>query len=762
MPSLTISLSLKSRLRSSTRGNSDSYGLLGFNPSLVFDFVGNYFRKGSEDSTLASATTYTGASNGTMTDSDGLLKWKPHNLQPYSEDLSGSGPYGRAGLTLLTNQVTAPDGELTADLLTEDAGTGAHRVQVSGVVNSGVNKFVTAFFAKANGRDFVNLIFPSVTLSTAYAYFDISTGVVGSSNAVDATTIEDVGGGWFLCKVFYTLTTTSAVTNYPAIRFSDTDASTRTNNYTGDGVSGVYLWGIHQFKNSLGGMVDNPAQPAGLETYVPTTSAAVYLPRTGNHVYNGTAWVNEGLLLESEARTNLFTYSNDFTASSWQKGVTVTPNDAVSPDGTSNASRFPFGSSGYFQASLSRTVGQTYTVSAWVKSYDGTDEAFQLYGENGGFSQNFVATSEWQRFSFTYTATSSAGGYGDGIGRPTTNIPADLHVYGMQLEAGSTPSSYIPTTSATVTRAAETLTVAAANMPWPTVVETTGTELVTNGTFDTDLTGWTSLSNATWVSGAINCAGGGFKQVGVFTGAKTVRLSFDQTVNSGTRSRVRIRNAGGSGDVAQNNYYYGTGPQSYEFSTTDGLSIWFSVEAGNDINFDNISVKEINPLSVSIQMDGRMTYADTGGFHYQYLWQLDGANRVRAYVNTFGTYVGRQTIAQEVGNVEAQTTTDGDYYTPGINVPFNIASRHGSTFINGAVDGTALTAKTTPTALPDLSATDFKIGSNFMGNIGKLRVWADDLGDTGIAEATLPSTEPSLSLTFDGSETSFTVLDWSE
>jgi hypothetical protein len=272
-------------------------------------------------------------------------------------------------------------------------------------------------------------------------------------------------------------------------------------------------------------------------------------------------------------------------------------------------------------------------------------------------------------------------------------------------------------------------------MPWPTVVETTGTELVTNGTFDTDLTGWTSLSNATWVSGAINCAGGGFKQVGVFTGAKTVRLSFDQTVNSGTRSRVRIRNAGGSGDVAQNNYYYGTGPQSYEFSTADGVSLWFSVEAGTDITFDNVSVKEINPLSVSIQMDGRMTYADDGGAHYQYLWQLDGANRVRAYVNTFGTYVGRQTIAQEVGNVEAQTSTAGDYYAPGINVPFNIASRHGSTFINGATDGTALTANTTPTALPDLSATDFQIGSTFMGNISGLRVWADDLGDTGIAEA---------------------------
>ena len=52
-------------------------------------------------------------------------------------------------------------------------------------------------------------------------------------------------------------------------------------------------------------MVNNSAQSTGFETYVPTTSSAVYAPRVGHHVYNGSAWVNEGILHESEARTNL-------------------------------------------------------------------------------------------------------------------------------------------------------------------------------------------------------------------------------------------------------------------------------------------------------------------------------------------------------------------------------------------------------------------------------------------------------------------------
>jgi hypothetical protein len=83
------------------------------------------------------------------------------------------------------------------------------------------------------------------------------------------------------------------------------------------------------------------------------------------------------------------------------------------------------------------------------------------------------------------------------------------------------------------------------------------------------------------------------------------------------------------------------------------------------------------------------------------------------------------------------------------------------TFINGAVDGVALTANTTPTNLPDLGATDLNLAYDYMGTVERFRVWGVDLGDTGIETATAPSLEPSLSLTFDSSESSFVVDDWS-
>jgi len=194
-----------------------------------------------------------------------------------------------------------------------------------------------------------------------------------------------------------------------------------------------------------------------------------------------------------------------------------------------------------------------------------------------------------------------------------------------------------------------------------------------------------------------------------------------------------------------------------------------------DVTIDNISVREINPLSVSIQMDGRMTYADENlgpilgqpytGAVIPFVWNAEGTtseNYLSAAHSTFSTLSGKFYAIQEASNVGDFVGSAAGTYSPGVLVPFNISSRHGSTFINGAVDGVALTANTTPTALPDLSGTDLEIAKDFMGTIGTFRQFAGDIGDAGLVTATNPSTEPTLSLTFDGTEGSFYNLSWSE
>ncbi len=721
------------------------YAILAFEPKLVFDFTGNVFKTGGADSTLANSVTHARAGQATMVDSDGLLKWAPHNLLPRSEELN-LWSQANAGGAVVDNAV-APDGTTTAATFT--------------ISSTNFHSYIRSFVTYTAG-DIITFSFWVRSDTVTILPFGINGGTNQANNNI--YTNVPVTSTWNLVDLEFTVGGNDTSLYYVIGKQSQNPVS----NQIGD----VEIWHPHAYRSDLGGMVNNSAQSTGFETYVPTTNSAVYAPRVGHHVYNGSAWVNEGILHESEARTNLVTYSNDFTHSSWTKNATITPNDAVSPDGTSNASKFSFGGTGYFQFNHSITAGQKYTISAWVKSYDGTDEAFQLYAQNGAFNQNFIATSEWQRFSFTYTGTGATVN-GDGIARPTSNIPALLHVYGIQIEAGATPSSYIPTSGSTVTRAAETLTVPAANLPYPTPVEVTGTELVTNGDFSDGLTGWTQNANAT---GTSNVIGGQLvqtaphgdysetKQLNGSTVGKTYLCSFKVTAKVDSSTSVYInfgRTPVYSGPIA--NIPIGVFSGVVTSVHPDGFSI--STRTDGQITIDNVSVKEVN-YKLSIQMDGKMTYADrnTTLDVQPYRWQLSSSNYIDTRITTSGGRTGQPVFAQRDGtsgydNSEGETNV----YSPGTNVPFNIAGRYGSTFINGAHEGTLLTANTTPTILPDLSSTALELGQTFMGTIAQFRMWDEDLTDAGIVEATEPSTEPSLQLTFDGLSTnSFTVLDWSE
>lgn len=217
-------------------------------------------------------------------------------------------------------------------------------------------------------------------------------------------------------------------------------------------------------------------------------SVAINVPRIN---YDPVTHVCKGLLIE-EARTNLVKNSSAFENSTWAKTRSSVAADATtSPEGLTNADKLVEDTSNNTHSvslasgeRVAFTAAGVYTFSAYAKAGErrGIRLAFSslafpsnIYAQfnlvNGSVvikSAEITAGSEyvgagWWRLYITATSTITASApvsllivsddgatlsyQGDGV--------SGLYVYGAQLEVGSFPSSYIPTTSAAVTRSAD-------------------------------------------------------------------------------------------------------------------------------------------------------------------------------------------------------------------------------------------------------------------------------------------------------------------
>ena len=161
-----------------------------------------------------------------------LLEPSRTNLVTYSESFDNA--YWTKNGSSVTSGFISPDGTTNAFKLVEDTSTGSHKFRTLAniVVSSGYKTI--SYYVKYIDKQWVRVFDDFTGVS---AFFDILNGVVGSTTSAEKSGIEELSDGWYR---IYVVATNVSLNSYPSLFLADSDSSF---SYTGDGTSGIYIWG---------------------------------------------------------------------------------------------------------------------------------------------------------------------------------------------------------------------------------------------------------------------------------------------------------------------------------------------------------------------------------------------------------------------------------------------------------------------------------------------------------------------------------------
>lgn len=398
------------------------------------------------------------------------------NLLTWSEAFDNAA-WTKSRSAITANASVSPDGAPTADLIYPTVSDGicyAYTEQILSTLNA---DYTLSVYAKASGFPWFYL--GTVTESGANtAWFNLSTGVVGTKGAsITSASIESVGNGWYRCVLKYA----AAVARRFVCGVSDSDnALTATVN----GTDGVLVWGAQAEQRSQ------------VTAYTPTTDQPItkYQPvlltapaNTPRFDHNPITGESLGLLVE-ETRTNLLTYSEQFSDAVWGKSqATVSSNVMAAPDGSLTADKIIENTANarHGAAELASVSVGTYTYSVFAKAgekpilkclratvhVDSFSHSFNLLtGVASGTGASMIPVGNgWYRCVGTISInTASSTGVYFYISNTDTEVyegdgRSGIYIWGAQLEAGAFPTSYIKTEDAQVTRSDDVASMSGSN-----------------------------------------------------------------------------------------------------------------------------------------------------------------------------------------------------------------------------------------------------------------------------------------------------------
>jgi hypothetical protein len=366
--------------------------------------------------------TFSRTSNATLTDSDGKIKWAPHNLLLASEQFDAAS-WTKTSVTVSANAVAAPNGTTNADTLTA---SGANGTTLQTFTAEAISYTFGVWLKRKTGTGNIQIAADSGTYTTVTITSD-----------------------WAL----YTVTQTPAAGTISAgIRIvTSADA--------------VEAWGASLYRSDLGGMKAN------------TSAYPMYNPTTPKNLLGA----SEDFSSASWSPINIQAFGSGSVSNATvgpinglQTADLVVPNTATAAHAirqTISASNSQYTHSVYAKAGGYNYVALQFVLtSAYGKYFEGVFNLVNGTVETTGRAVSYTGTRSisslgngWYRCSITVTnadanASSLAGVVIQETNDPTVSFAGNgtsgIYLWGAQLSDSASLDTYVPNYGAAPTAAA--------------------------------------------------------------------------------------------------------------------------------------------------------------------------------------------------------------------------------------------------------------------------------------------------------------------